>query len=138
MTAPLAPHPLGVGALAFWPARRVSPDRAGAIGRRDFAARRAPRPPAEFLALQVSRLNEALFISYNVLSWLNLQAVDRAGARQISRFLRGRTSGTLRPIAARRAAARPARAGGADCAAGPEMAPQAIEKARFARGNGAP
>jgi len=27
ITAPLAPYPLGVGASAYWPARRVSPDR---------------------------------------------------------------------------------------------------------------
>ena len=27
MTAPFAPHPLGVGASAFWPARRVSLER---------------------------------------------------------------------------------------------------------------
>jgi len=44
---------------------------------REILARRAPQPPAEFLALQVSRLNETLFVSYNAASGINLQAVDR-------------------------------------------------------------
>jgi hypothetical protein len=36
-----------------------------------------PQPPAEFLALQVSRLNEALLVSYGVITAANLEAVDR-------------------------------------------------------------
>ncbi len=54
----------------------------------EILARRAPRPPAEFLALQVSRLNEALFVSYNAMSGLNLQAVDRVVkiARELDRY----------------------------------------------------
>ena len=35
-----------------------------------------PEPPAEFLALQVSRLNEALLVAYSAMSGANLRAVD--------------------------------------------------------------
>jgi DNA-binding CsgD family transcriptional regulator len=51
-------------------------------------ARRALQPPAEFLALQVSRLNEALFVAYNAMSGLNLQAVDRVVkiVRELDRY----------------------------------------------------
>src|SRR5271157_3889183 len=38
-------------------------------------ARRMPEPPAEFLALQVSRLNEALMVAYSAMSGANLKAV---------------------------------------------------------------
>ena len=44
---------------------------------RTVLARRAPAPPAEFLALQVSRLNEALLVAYDAMSVVNLEAVDR-------------------------------------------------------------
>ena len=41
------------------------------------AARRMPRPPAEYAALQVSRLSEALLVSYSAMAGANLAAVDR-------------------------------------------------------------
>ena len=44
---------------------------------REILARRMPEPPAEFLALQVSRLNEALLVAYGAMSGANLGAVDR-------------------------------------------------------------
>jgi DNA-binding CsgD family transcriptional regulator len=44
---------------------------------RTLLARRAPAPPAEFLALQVSRLNGALRVAYNAMSGANLEAIDR-------------------------------------------------------------
>ena len=44
---------------------------------RALLARRAPEPPEEFMALQVSRLNEALLVAYSAMSGANLQAVDR-------------------------------------------------------------
>jgi hypothetical protein len=47
---------------------------------RELLARRLPQPPAEFLALQVSRLNEALLVSYamyNNISGANFKAIDR-------------------------------------------------------------
>jgi DNA-binding CsgD family transcriptional regulator len=42
----------------------------------EILARRMPEPPAEFLALQVSRLNEALLVAYSAMSGANLKAVD--------------------------------------------------------------
>jgi hypothetical protein len=35
---------------------------------------RAPQPPAEFLALQVSRLNEALIVAYSAMSGANMRS----------------------------------------------------------------
>lgn len=40
-------------------------------------ARRAPSAPAEYLALQVSRLNEAMFVACGEMSKGNLKAVDQ-------------------------------------------------------------
>ena len=49
---------------------------------------RAPQPPAEFLALQVSRLNEALIVAYSAMSGANLHAVDRVVTivRELDRY----------------------------------------------------
>lgn len=47
-------------------------------------AKRAPRAPAEFVALQVSRLNEALLVAYSAMANQNLEAV---GAVRIVREL---------------------------------------------------
>jgi len=44
---------------------------------REVLARRMPRPPAEYAALQVSRLNEALLVPYSAMAGANLAAVDR-------------------------------------------------------------
>jgi DNA-binding CsgD family transcriptional regulator len=55
---------------------------------RTLLARRAPAPPAEFLALQVSRLNEALFVASGAMSAMNLEAVDRVVkiVRELDRY----------------------------------------------------
>jgi DNA-binding CsgD family transcriptional regulator len=55
---------------------------------REILARRAPQPPAEFLAQQVSRLHEALLVSYSAMSGGNLQAVDRVVkiVRELDRY----------------------------------------------------
>ncbi len=55
---------------------------------RSVLARRAPQPPEEFLALQVSRLNEALLVAYSAMSGSNLQAVDRVVriVRELDRY----------------------------------------------------
>ncbi|HEY1454657.1 MAG TPA: hypothetical protein VGF57_14445 [Roseiarcus sp.] len=55
---------------------------------RALLARRAPAPPSEFLALQVSRLNEALLVSYGAMSASNLEAVDRVVkiVRELDRY----------------------------------------------------
>jgi DNA-binding CsgD family transcriptional regulator len=49
---------------------------------------RAPQPPTEFLALQVSRLNEALIVAYSAMSGANLHAVDRVVTivRELDRY----------------------------------------------------
>ena len=48
---------------------------------RKILAERMPQPPAEYLALQVSRLNEALLVSYSAMhnsaTGTNFEAVDR-------------------------------------------------------------
>jgi hypothetical protein len=55
-------------------------------------ARRAPQPPAEFLAMQVSRLNEALLLyyseMYNSKSGANFEAIDRVVkiVRELDRY----------------------------------------------------
>ena len=58
---------------------------------REILAERAPQPPAEFLALQVSRLNEAL-VSYSAMhnsaTGTNFEAVDRVVriVRELDRY----------------------------------------------------
>jgi DNA-binding NarL/FixJ family response regulator len=44
---------------------------------RDILARRMPAPPAQFIVMQVNRLNEALHLSFDAMSGANLRAVDR-------------------------------------------------------------
>jgi hypothetical protein len=44
---------------------------------REILARRSPSPPAEYLALQVNRLNEAMIVAYGSMAGSNLKAVDR-------------------------------------------------------------
>ncbi len=59
---------------------------------RKILAERAPHPPAEFLALQVSRLSEALLLSYGAmhdsLTGTNFEAVDRVVriVRELDRY----------------------------------------------------
>jgi hypothetical protein len=80
----------------------------------EILARRTPQPPAEFLALQVSRLSEALLVSYGAMGGGNLEAVDRvvkivreldryhgfAGVERPSRAEQGRLAGpTPLPLA---------------------------------------
>src|SRR5208337_4065815 len=97
-------------------------------------ARRMPEPPAEFLALQVSRLNEALLVAYSAMSGGNLGAVDRVVkiVRELDRYhgfsAADRRSHTRR-IEAK--AAGPL----ALAADRPEMAPQSLERIEFAPGN---
>ena len=55
---------------------------------RAILARRTPEPPAEYVALQVSRLNEALLVAYSAMSGTNLRAVDRVVriVRELDRY----------------------------------------------------
>jgi DNA-binding CsgD family transcriptional regulator len=54
----------------------------------EILARRAPSAPTEFVALQVSRLNEALLVSYSAMANQNLGAVDRVVkiVRELDRY----------------------------------------------------
>jgi hypothetical protein len=54
----------------------------------EILARRAPQPPAEFLAVQISRLSEALLVSYSAMGGGNLEAVDRVVkiVRELDRY----------------------------------------------------
>ena len=70
---------------------------------REILARRMPQPPAEFLAVQVSRLNEALLVSYgsmyNSETGANFEAIDRVVkiVRELDRY-HGFAAPDARPI----------------------------------------
>ena len=59
---------------------------------REILAERMPQPPAEFLALQVNRLNEALLVSFSAMhttaAGTNFEAVDRVVkiVRELDRY----------------------------------------------------
>jgi hypothetical protein len=55
---------------------------------RETLARHQPEPPAEFVALQLSQLREALLVSYNAMGGGNLGAVDRVvkTVREMDRY----------------------------------------------------
>jgi DNA-binding CsgD family transcriptional regulator len=63
-------------------------ERAMRMSVRTLLARRAPAPPGEFLAVQVSRLNGALQVAYNAMSGANLEAIDRVVkiVRELDRY----------------------------------------------------
>jgi hypothetical protein len=70
-------------------ARESMTERGMRTSIRSLLARRAPERTAEFLALQVSRLNEALCVAYGAMSGAKFEAVDRVvksvrGARPLS------------------------------------------------------
>ena len=106
---------------------------------REILAERMPQPPAEFLALQVSRLNEALLVSLqrdahrsggNELRGCRSRGQNRPRARPLSRLRRrpaaARRAGGAPPSAARRASARARRPRPRDS----RITPQAIENAQ--------
>lgn len=113
---------------------------------RESLATRMPRPPAEYLALQISRLNEALLVSYTAMhksvSGTNFEAVDRVVriVRELDRY-HGFAPGEAASRAERPQLAAPAQAPLALAAPGPSdsgLAPQLIENAQFGLGNGEP
>ncbi len=55
---------------------------------REVLARRMPHPPEEFVAIQVSRLNEALLVAYSAMSPTNPEAVDQVVkiVRELDRY----------------------------------------------------
>jgi hypothetical protein len=60
---------------------------------RDILARRAPPPPAEYMALEVNRLNEAMIVAYASMAGGNLKAAGWSGSSArwtaITAFFRG-------------------------------------------------
>ncbi len=55
---------------------------------REILARRMPHPPEEFVAIQFSRLNEALLVAFSAMSPTNLKAVDQVVkiVRELDRY----------------------------------------------------
>ena len=107
---------------------------------RDILARRMPELPAEFLALQVSRLNEALLVAYGAMAGGNLRAVDRVVriVRELDRY-HGFVAAEQRSSASQprlEASAESPLALAAPPRACPEMAPQTAEMLQSAPGSG--
>ena len=103
---------------------------------RKILSKRMPAPPAEFVAIQVSRLHEALLVSYSAMSGANLKAVDRVVriVRELDRY-HGFAPSTRTSEPRKLAAGRPL-ALAAPESSGREMAPQPVEKSRFAAQEG--
>jgi transposase-like protein len=55
---------------------------------REILERRQPHPPEEYVAIQVSRLNEALLVAYSAMTGMNLKAVGevRRLVRELDRY----------------------------------------------------
>ena len=79
---------------------------------REILARRMPHPPDEFVAIRVSRLNEALLVAFSGMSGANLRAVDRVVkiVRELDRYggiatrcIRRRNCGAQRGVGVQRA-----------------------------------
>ena len=88
---------------------------------REILARRMPHPPEQFVAIQVSRLNEAMFHAFTAMSPTNLKAVaqvvkivrelDRYGGAFAAEWARPEGRGSTRlPTRTRRSRARGCRA----------------------------
>ena len=77
----------GVGVAEIAARFRVGEKRMRATIR-EIMDRRQPAPPREFVAIQVSRLNEALLVAYSAMTDMNLNAVDRVVkiVRELDRY----------------------------------------------------
>jgi hypothetical protein len=111
---------------------------------RDILSERMPQPPTEFLALQVSRLNEALLVSFSAMhtaaEGTNFEAVDRVVkiVRELDRY--HGFAAVPRPREDLEARRLPAPAERPLALEGPgpsdsQITPQAIEKAQFGLAN---
>ena len=111
---------------------------------RKILSERRPLPPAEFLALQVSRLNEALLVSFTAMhepkEGTNFEAVDRVVkiVRELDRY--HGFAAVPRPREETEARRLPPPVERQLALEGPSpsdslIAPQAIEKARFGLAN---
>ena len=120
-------------------ARRGLTERRVRMLVQDILDKRAPRAPAEFAALQISRLHEALVVAYGAMADGNLDAIDRVVTvvRELDRYHGlaapdlGRDGGTAvgspRPRKFRSRSPRRK-----------EKPSQTLEIAQFAEGNGSP
>jgi DNA-binding CsgD family transcriptional regulator len=114
---------------------------------RDILAERMPQPPAEFLALQVSRLNEALLLSYNAMHTTgvgtNFEAIDRVVkiVRELDRYhgfaAVPRAREDLEPRLLPPPVEPPLALGG-PAQSDSRIPPQTIENAQFGLGNSPP
>jgi hypothetical protein len=70
---------------------------------REILARRMPHPPEEFVAIQMSRLNEALLVAFSAMSTTNLKAVDQVVkiVRELDRYGGAFAAEWARPAASR-------------------------------------
>ncbi len=70
---------------------------------REILARRMPHPPAEFVAIQMSCLNEALLVAFSAMSPSNLKAVDQVVkiVRELDRYGGAFAAEWARPAASR-------------------------------------
>ena len=105
---------------------------------RDILARRMPEPPTQFLAMQVSRLNEALVVSFDAMSGSNLQAVDRVVkiVRELDRYHGFVAAERWALPVAPEAEIVPWLEAHIAKRSRPQMAPQRLEKIESAPGNG--
>ncbi len=124
------------GSRAAWrwprsPGARGSPSGDCANMFRTLFARRAPEATGEFIATQMSRLNEALLVSFGAMSAENLPAVDRVVkiVRELDRY-QG-FGGGARGTATRRKLLESLNSGA-------EMEPSEEPSRRFARPAGGP
>ena len=70
---------------------------------KEILARRMPHPPEQFVAIQLSRLNEALLVAYSAMSLTNLKAVDQVVkiVRELDRYGGAFAAEWARPEASR-------------------------------------
>ena len=127
---------MSVAVIAEW--EDVTEKRMRALVR-DILARRMPEPPAQFLAMQVSRLEQALLVSFDAISGSNLQAVDRVVriVRELDRyhgFVAAERWGL--PVASEAPKEIPPWLEARAERIRPQMAPQRLEKIKSAPGNG--
>jgi transposase-like protein len=104
---------------------------------REIIVRRMPHPPEEFVAIQVSRLNEALLVAFSAMTGMNLKAVDRVVriVRELDRYHGLVATERCRPETPPRIAVRgleapgeSAMALGAELFCRAELAPQHVEE----------
>ena len=81
----------------------VGEKRMRAVIREEILARRMPHPPEQFVAIQLSRLNEALLVAYSAMSLTNLKAVDQVVkiVRELDRYGGAFAAEWARPEASR-------------------------------------